>query len=670
MLLVNKNHELLEKVSTFKPPAIKWLIQRYGKGASIQETHPIADSILTLEKYISKIPQIKARWQNRDKKVYGGKSWGEILAMSYINEKTNPTWKKPPYDWENINSWAQSPMDWINMSSDEMSQIMTLVDLKKAKNTVSEEGLPDIFIKKIGPWNIWLPRTQSDSIRIAGFDPTTMKSHVTWCTARTSGSNLFYSYNGVDKYLIYIIKDNPRPHPDPSGVWDYISIGVDSGVIQNPTGHGGSTVERDNNANTSNNVFHEKMKKATSPYYDQIMSVVEKIASEQRDSPSVEYQIKSLTDHTIITHILASLGFNEKLSEIRRLIKMGEDKNILISPEVCSTVINLLKIKEPDGSYDYNKFGSLTELLFIITKLDSGHFKSISNIKKLFEYSSNKNIYMYDYDIVNISQEDLLIKILNLEKSSHLNINTSFDILASIKKVYKIITGDFTIFGEEVSQFLLDKIKKQKRKYTHIAVLFDKLQAVKTADEAFLLYKKYSNIFTNVSGIDDGFIKHLNHDFLPINIIERNTTNYRLSKKIVELPDVVKSITLASESSKDTLNFFKNYPKISDIIITNSSNIKYLFVKRLIHSFEFMESKEVFSVLLKISDSFDEFFSQDIKMSIEKMKIEQNKKFREVLEKVSTMVFPHEIIKNIFDIKAQTLDNFIDDLLDNNLLNF
>ena len=123
--LVQDDSNLIEKVSNFKPPVISWLIQRYGKNAKIQEQHPISDAILTIEKYISKISQTKAKWQNRDKKDYGGKSWGELLALSYKQAGKNPSWKKPPYDWENVNSWSQSPMDWGRMSSDEMSQIMT-----------------------------------------------------------------------------------------------------------------------------------------------------------------------------------------------------------------------------------------------------------------------------------------------------------------------------------------------------------------------------------------------------------------------------------------------------------------------------------------------------------------------------------------------------------------
>jgi len=669
LALVNDDSSLAEKVSKFKPPAIRWLIQRYGENAKIQETHPIADAILTLEKYISKVPQIKSRWQRRAKKDYGGKSWGEILALSYEQVEKNPSWKKSPYDWENVNSWSQSPMDWGRMSSDEMSQIMTLSDLKKSKNTVAEEDPASIFVKKVGPWNIWVPQTKSDSIRIAGFDPVTMKSDVTWCTARTSGSNLFYSYNGIDKYLVYIIKDNPRPYPDRAGVWDYISIGVKNGKVQTAAGGAGSTVERDNNANTRHGSFFEDMKKATSPYYDQIMAVVNRLASQQKDSPSVEYQLKSLTDPKLITHVLGSLGFREKIAEVKNLMSMAVFKGIVISPEVKATIIKLLKIKQPNGSYNYDKFESLTQVINVLTQLDSNHFKSVVNLKNLFEKAKLPGQHVYAYGNNGLMSELLTKTLQGSIIDGNLSVNSIISKLALLQDVNDQISTNSTIFGPEGSRFLLDVIKKARTSFQGYANVVESIKKAKSVEEARAAYEKSSSVLNNFRALDDAFIEHLDHEFLPIEIINRKITDHRIRSKITSLPEVIKAANQALETKSGTLDFLRNNRQISDMFatMTNPSRISMRFSKQLIKSFDLMTSQEVFYTTQMMSRGIDEMYSQDFKVSIDNLKANQPKKFRDVAEKVSTMIFPSRIIIDAFETKGQSVDEFLDDLLGDDL---
>ena len=668
LTLVQDDSSLAEKVSKFKPPAIRWLIQRYGENAKIQETHPIADAILTLEKYISKVPQIKTRWQRRDKKDYSGKSWGEILALSYEQSGKNPSWKKPPYDWENVNSWSQSPMDWGRMSSDEMSQIMTLSDLKKSKNTVAEEDPAAIFVKKVGPWNIWVPQTKSDSIRIAGFDPVTMKSDVTWCTARTSGSNLFYTYNGIDKYLVYIIKDNPKPHPDPAGVWDYISIGVKNGKIQTPAGGAGSTVERDNNVNTRRDSFFEDMKSATSPYYDQIMAVVNSIADKRRDSPSVEYQLKSLTDPKLITHVLGSLGFREKINEINSLMEMAQAKGAVISPEVRATIVKLLKIEQSDGSYNYDKFDGVHQAIRVLSQVDPNHFKSVDNLKNILEKSAQQS-YIYistDHGLI----AELLAKIMQGSMiSGNLEVKQMAKKLAMLQEVKEEISSNTSVFGPEGTRFLLDVIKKARGSFQKFADLIADVKKARSVEEARLAYKKGSSVVPSKSALDDVFIAHLNHQLLPIEIIDRNITDYRIKDEVITLPEVAKLVVQAIEEKSSALDFLRNRERISDMLITSASPSKrsMLFARRLIQAFDLMSSEEVFKTIQKMSRGIDELYSQDFKESVDNLKTNQPEKFREVAEKVSTMVFPPKVIVDAFETEVQSVDDFLDDLLGDDL---
>ena len=668
LTLVQDDSSLVEKVSKFKPPAIKWLIQRYGENAKIQETHPIADAILTLEKYISKVPQIKTRWQRRDKKDYGGKSWGEILALSYEQSGKNPSWKKPPYDWENVNSWLQSPMDWGRMSSDEMSQIMTLSDLKKSKNTVAEEDPAAIFIKKVGPWNIWVPQTKSDSIRIAGFDPVTMKSDVTWCTARTSGSNLFYTYNGIDKYLVYIIKDNPKPHPDPAGVWDYISIGVKNGKIQTPAGGAGSTVERDNNVNTRRDSFFEDMKSATSPYYDQIMAVVNSIADKRRDSPSVEYQLKSLTDPKLITHVLGSLGFREKINEINSLMEMAQAKGAVISPEVRATIVKLLKIEQSDGSYNYDKFDGVHQAIRVLSQVDPNHFKSVDNLKNILEKSAQHN-YIYVSKDHGLMAELLAKTMQGSMISGNLEVKQMAKKLAMLQEVKEEISSNTSVFGPEGTRFLLDVIKKARGSFQKFADLIADVKKARSVEEARLAYKKGSSVVPSKSALDDVFIAHLNHQLLPIEIIDRNITDYRIKDEVMTLPEVAKLVVQAIEEKSSALDFLRNRERISDMLITSASPSKrsMLFSRRLIQAFDLMSSEEVFNTIQKMSRGIDELYSQDFKESVANLKTNQPEKFREVAEKVSTMVFPPKVIVDAFETEVQSVDDFLDDLLGDDL---
>jgi len=668
--LVQDDASMSEKVSKFKPPAIKWLIQRYGENAKIQEPHPIWDAILTLEKYILKVPQVKARWQRRDKKDFGGKSWSEILALSYKQSGMNPSWKKPPYDWENVNSWSQSPMSWGKMSSDEMSQIMTLSDLKKSKNTVAEEDPASVFIKKVGPWNIWVPQTKSDSIRIAGFDPVTMKSHVTWCTARTSGSNLFYSYNGIDKYLIYIIKDNPRPHPDPAGVWDYISIGVKNGKIQTAAGGEGSTVQRDNNAGTGRNSFFEDMESATSPYYDQIMAVVNRVAGQQKDSPSVEYQLKSLRDPKLITHVLGSLGFNEKISELRSLMDMAEKKNTVVSPEVRATIIGLLKIKQPDGDYSYTKFDTQRQRLNVISQLDPDYFKSADKLKNTFEkYGQSDDRY---YVSTGYGQQAYLMT--KTIKASiiieNLKVKQILKNLSDLQEVYTAISTNTSIFGPEGTRFLIGVIEKTRSNFKEFTEFVSELKTIKSVKEALSVYEKGRNIIPEVSRLDSVFIDRLDKRFLPLDMIKRNLIDARLKGKITELPEAIRAVESALNSMRSTLDFLRDDIEISRIFLkmTEPTKTSMRFSRQIIQALKFMTSQEAFNTIEDMSRAIDNFYSQDFKMSVDNIRTEQPKKFIEIGEKISTMVFPPKIITDAFEIEAQSVDDFLDDLLGDDLL--
>lgn len=682
--LVKDKPEIVEKVSNFKPPAISWLIKRYGPNARIQETHPISDSILTLEKYILKIPQIKAKWQSRNKKNYNGYSWGEILALSYKQNNKNPSWKKPPYDWENINTWNQTPMDWGKMTADEMAQIMTLSDLKKSKNTIEEEDLPEKFIKKIGPWNIWLPATKSDSIRIAGFNPITMKSHVTWCTARTDGSNLFYNYNAVNKYLVYIIKDNPRPTPDPKGVWDYISIGIKNGEVQKDRGIGGSTVQRENNRGLPAGEFWDRMKAATEPYYDQIMATVEQIARSHSDSPSVALQIKAVQDPAIMNHVISSLGFREKITEINRLSKMARGKNVIMTPEVKAVCIDLLKIKMPNGLYNLEKFQTLFEAMTTISNLDEKYFNNIANIKNLFNDNRSTNLHYAHYDLV---EGDLRLRVITRVltarryrkrgsgKSDLRSIAKNMDILLEAEE---IINGNSNLFKEDVGAFLLEEINNARSNYKYVTSLVKKISLINSPQKASSVYDEGIIILSDggygeeaARTLDDFFIEKVSSDNLPLSIINRNIHQYKIRKNLYKFSEFLKRIELASTSKQLAVEFHRENTKISDLVLSlkniNSPNTINNFVNTLFNAFDILDAEEIFLIVSIVAGKLELVKNGIFANSIEYIKLHQPEKFKKIQKNVSQLLFPPKIITDIFNIAVESVDDFLDDLLGDDL---
>jgi hypothetical protein len=68
-----------------------------------------------------------------------------------------------------------------------------------------------------------------------------------------------------------------------------------------------------------------------------------------------------------------------------------------------------------------------------------------------------------------------------------------------------------------------------------------------------------------------------------------------------------------------------------------------------------------------MSRGIDELYSQDFKESVGNLKTNQPEKFREVAEKVSTMVFPPKVIVDAFETEVQSVDDFLDDLLGDDL---
>ena len=156
---------------------------------------------------------------------------------------------------------------------------------------------------------------------------------------------------------------------------------------------------------------------------------------------------------------------------------------------------------------------------------------------------------------------------------------------------------------------------------------------------------------------------------MPIEIIDRNITDYRIKDEVITLPEVAKLVVQAIEEKSSALDFLRNRERISDMLITSAlpSKRSMLFSRRLIQAFDLMSSEEVFNTIQKMSRGIDELYSQDFKESVDNLKTNQPEKFREVAEKVSTMIFPPKVIVDAFETEVQSVDDFLDDLLGDDL---
>jgi hypothetical protein len=167
-----------------------------------------------------------------------------------------------------------------------MVTIMGLAERKKSSVDFGQNIDIEVDrVGKVGLWNLWMPTSMERSCKIAQYDPITRVPKTTWCTARTSGSNLFYHYVGrpdADIILFYIIKDNAE------GVTDWLSIGYYNRKPDLKGTRGGLSVDRDNNGLTA-----EKLQNILGGDYDAIMLELAQKAKEMSGVHPAKEKVKA-----------------------------------------------------------------------------------------------------------------------------------------------------------------------------------------------------------------------------------------------------------------------------------------------------------------------------------------------------------------------------------------
>lgn len=284
--LAKKFPESAGDLGRLPPKFITWLSDRFLTGRR-SEVHPFSDAIVTVKNFAGAEASITGKWKENP------------AFKAAVDERFPETERK----------W-QTPTDVTLMSADQMDLIYGLSQRKKQRFSVDNSSIESDRVGKVGPWNLWLPTTRENSVKIAGQDPVTMEPRTTWCTARTAGSNLFYNYighPGRDTTLFYIIKDDPR------GDWDWLSLGFVNGKpILNGRG-GGLSVNRINSGLTL-----KSLQSALGSDYKQIMDILTKKNKELGGQHPAQKKVEAAAQSVeALNYLIKGLSEEERVDLVR-----------------------------------------------------------------------------------------------------------------------------------------------------------------------------------------------------------------------------------------------------------------------------------------------------------------------------------------------------------------
>ena len=300
--LALKYPEQAGQIAALPPKYQVWLSDRYGEKPRYRETHPLGDALPTLRRYAGRDSALSTKYKSNEQ------FRSAVDAEFPLRER----------GWQN-------PSDVTKMTADQMERVLVLATVEKQRFAVDadEKSLERDRVGKVGPWNLWLPTSRETSCEIAGYDKDTKKPKTTWCTARMSGSNLFYNYVGskdANALLFYVIKD------DPSGDEDWLSVGFLNGEIELSGKHGGISVDRKNDGLTE-----KRLRGILGGHYERIVSILTKKSEELGGkSPAREKLVVAAQNVSAFRSLISGLGTEERIDLIRSIVAQGAT-----SPEVA-----------------------------------------------------------------------------------------------------------------------------------------------------------------------------------------------------------------------------------------------------------------------------------------------------------------------------------------------
>ena len=310
LYLDEKYPESAQDIFLLQHKWISWLMARFGKNPTQKEIPLFSDTIATVLSFSKKDAAIGEKWKSNEQ------------FRNAINDHFP----------EGERAWRFTA-DAMTMTADQIDLILGLAERKKQRIELKDDvaSVKSDRVGKVGPWNIWLPITRENSCKIAGYDPVTLKSKTTWCTARTSGANLFYNYvvrSDEETTLFYIIKDSPANDED------WLSLGFVDGNPKLSSNDGRLSVDRANKGLTKG-----CLKSILRQYHDEIMNImVEKNKSLGEKQPARQKIIDATQSVEALEYLLKGLSKNEA-NDIK--------KAVLHEPNVQPDVFRVLA-KDPD----------------------------------------------------------------------------------------------------------------------------------------------------------------------------------------------------------------------------------------------------------------------------------------------------------------------------------
>lgn len=301
--LSEEHPEHASDIMKLSPPFVKWIRSRWGKEAITEEIHSLKDSLVTLLRYQEKLPSLR-------QKLNSNESFKELFAKEFGNRQIQ---------------------DIKAFSIDDMEKVIRLSERKKTTSKLDNPDYePKEFIGQFGEWKLWMPLSREDSIYIAQFNRDTLEPDTTWCTARTSGSNLFYSYATSDTLLFYVIKDGASCQDTDAfqsiGWKDGEIIGREDGIM---------TVNRVNEG-----VSEEEHERIFGSQLDAIYKAIENKAEEiGGEHPAKEkFMAVALGDKEVYEDMIRGVEPDgvKAIDEEVRLHKVYAAKNPNASPETLS----------------------------------------------------------------------------------------------------------------------------------------------------------------------------------------------------------------------------------------------------------------------------------------------------------------------------------------------
>ena len=288
-----------------KPKWVNWLADRY-----LRRKYPVDD---TLPDVLPLVASFASKDAAISQKYGSNEQFKAAVDTAFPPESRG---------WQN-------PADATKMSASVMNTLLVLHDRKKQRIEVdrADESWKQDKIGQFGPWALYFPTSQQNSVNIAGFDRDTLVSYTTWCTARTGGSNLFYHYAGGGIMLFYAI-DEDKP---PTDAKSRISLGYVRGKLH-PTGaYGGVTVDARNNG-----LKMPALQKIFGSHLSGILAAAEAVVKQHGAEHPVKTEfVAACQDVVKFKRMLSGLSDDEAGNLCRKFFDSAKKAKRDVSPDVA-----------------------------------------------------------------------------------------------------------------------------------------------------------------------------------------------------------------------------------------------------------------------------------------------------------------------------------------------